>query len=59
MFGPTDAFGKRILSELSDLKWAKKLEAPLEAALLLKKQIEQKKGNISYISEISSLLWFG
>jgi len=38
-FGPTDAFGKKVASELSDLKWAKTMEVPLEAALLLKKQI--------------------
>ena len=35
------------------------MEAPLEAAQLLKKQIEQKKGNTSYLSELTSLMWYG
>jgi hypothetical protein len=35
-YAPNDAFGKRALSEMIDLKWAKKMKNPLFDALALK-----------------------
>jgi hypothetical protein len=58
-FAPTDAFGKKVVSEMTDLKWVKKMHEPLEGAELLKKHMEQKKGNKSYVCELTTLLWFG
>ena len=43
-FVPSDSFGKKVVGELSDLKWAKKVGSGWAEADQLRKQVEQKKG---------------
>ena len=44
---------------MTDFKWATKMGAALPAVEQLRKQLEQKRGHVLYLSELTTLFWYG
>lgn len=58
-FIPSDPFGRKIVSELADLKWVKKVAKELVPAQEMRRVAELKKGVSSCYSELTVLIWYG